>query len=115
MKIGIIGTGWVTGLHLDALKLIEGAEVVAIAGRNEDRAKELADPWKAKTYVDPLTMLQKESLDAAFILLPPHLHGELERACSEHVKGVLIEKPISQSFETAQAINGYFQQAGTIV
>ena len=75
MKIGIIGTGWVTGLHLDALKLIEGAEVVAIAGRKEDRAKELADPWKAKTYVDPLTMLQKESLDAAFILLPPHLQA----------------------------------------
>ena len=115
VRIGIIGTGWVTELHLAALKTIDGAEVVAIAGRNQERAAELAEPWKAKTYETPLEMLSKESLDVAFILLPPHLHGELERACSEHVKGVLIEKPISQSLESAQEINGYFEKAGTIV
>jgi len=115
IKIGIIGTGWVTELHLKALQTIESAEVVAIAGRSQERAAELGDPWKAKTYEEPLQMLSKESLDAAFILLPPHLHGELERACSEHVKGVLIEKPISQSLKTAQEINGHFQKAGTIV
>ncbi len=115
MRIGIIGTGWVTELHLNALKEISGAEVVAIAGRNEARAKELAEPWKATVYTDPLTMLAKESLDAVFILLPPHLHGDLERACSEYVKGVLVEKPISQSLETAQQIQGYFKKAGTIV
>lgn len=114
-KIGIIGTGWVTELHLGALKTINGAEVVAIAGRNQERAKELAEPWKANTYERPLEMLAKESLDVAFILLPPHLHGELERACSEHVRGVLIEKPISQSLETAQEINSYFHKAGTLV
>ena len=115
VRIGIIGTGWVTELHLNALRTIEGAEVVAIAGRNQTQAAELAEPWKAQTYETPLRMLSSESLDAAFILLPPHLHGELERACSEHVKGVLIEKPISQSLETAQEINSYFQKAGTIV
>ncbi len=48
-------------------------------------------------------------------MLPPHLHGELELACSEHVKGVLVEKPISQSLETAQEIHGYFKKAGTVV
>ena len=115
MKIGVIGTGWVAGLHLDALRQIEDAEVVAIAGRNETRAKELALPIGAKTYSEPLSMLRSESLDAVFILLPPHLHGDLERACSEHVKGVLIEKPISQSLETAHAVNESFKKAGTIV
>ena len=115
MKIGIIGTGWVSDLHLNALKKIEGAEVVAIAGRNETRASELAQYWGATTYAKPLSMLESESLDAVFILLPPHLHGELEQACSEHVKAVLIEKPISQSLETTHEINGYFKKAGTIV
>lgn len=115
MKIGIIGTGWVAGLHLNALKKIEGAEIIAIAGRNEGRAKELAQPFGAKTYSTPLAMLETEGLDAVFILLPPHLHGDLERACAEHVKGVLIEKPISQSLETAQTVNAHFGQAGTIV
>lgn len=115
MKIGIIGTGWVTGLHLDAIKRIDDAQVIAIAGRNEARAKELAQPLGAKIYSEPLSMLRKESLDAVFILLPPHLHGDLERACSEHAKGVLVEKPISQSLETAHAVNDSFKKAGTIV
>lgn len=115
MKIGVIGTGWVAGLHLEALRQIEEAEVVAIAGRNETRAKELAHPMGAKIFSEPLSMLRTESLDAVFILLPPHLHGDLERACSEHVKGVLIEKPISQSLETALTINESFKKAGTLV
>jgi predicted dehydrogenase len=115
MKIGIVGTGWVADLHLASLKKIASADVVAIAGRNEARAHELAAPLGAHVYPDYLSMLKKESLDAVFILLPPHLHGELERACSEHVKGVLVEKPISQSLETAQAVNEHFKKAGTIV
>lgn len=115
MKVGIIGTGWVAGLHLAALKQIDFAEVVAIAGRNEARARELAEPIGANVYSDFLSMLQKESLDAVLILLPPHLHGDLERACSEHVKGVLVEKPITQSMETALQVNDYFKKAGTIV
>lgn len=115
MKIGIIGTGWVTEKHLTALKQIDEAEVVAIAGRNQERAGELASPFGATTYEGYLLMLQRESLDAVFILLPPHLHGDLERACAEHVGAVLIEKPITTSLEQAQEINGYFKQAGTLV
>jgi predicted dehydrogenase len=115
MKIGIIGTGWVAGLHLAALRQIESAQVVAIAGRNRARAHELAEPFGAHVYPDYMSMLNKESLDAVFILLPPHLHGDLERACSEHVKGVLVEKPISQSMETARQVNEHFRKAGTIV
>jgi len=115
LNIGIVGTGWVTTKHLEALKPIEGARVTAIAGRNETRASELAKPFGAASYTRWETMLAKEKLDVVFILLPPHLHGELERACSEHVKGVLIEKPITQSLQTAMDINGYFKKAGTIV
>lgn len=115
MKIGIIGTGWVVEKHLGALNQIQDAEVVAIAGRNQARAGELAQSSGARTYESYLPMLEKESLDAVFILLPPHLHGELERACAEHVGAVLIEKPITTSLEQAQEIHGYFKQAGTLV
>lgn len=115
MKLGIIGTGWVAEKHLSALQQIEDAEVVAIAGRNQDRALELAAPFGAKTYDAYLPMLERESLDAVFLLLPPHLHGEVERACAEHVGAVLIEKPITPSFEQAQEIHRIFQRAGTLV
>lgn len=115
MKVGIIGTGWVTEKHLAALQQIKEAEIVAIAGRNRGRAQELAAPVGAKTYDKYLPMLQRESLDAVFILLPPHLHGDLELACAEHVGAVLVEKPISTSLEQARDINETFKKAGTFV
>ncbi|HKK19062.1 MAG TPA: Gfo/Idh/MocA family oxidoreductase [Opitutales bacterium] len=115
MKLGIIGTGWVTEKHLAALEKIETAEVVAIAGRNQARARELARPFGAKTYENYLPMLERESLDAVFILLPPHLHGDLERACAEHVGAVLIEKPVTTSLEQAREIDDTFKRAGTLV
>jgi len=115
MKIGIIGTGWVAQKHLGALQQIDAAEVVAIAGRNQARAHELAAPFGATIYESYLPMLERESLDAVFILLPPHLHGAVERACAEHVGAVLIEKPIALSLEAAQSINAHFKTAGTLV
>lgn len=115
MRVGIIGTGWVTEKHLAALKKIEAAEVVALAGRNQARAQELAAPFGARSYENYLPMLERESLDVVFILLPPHLHGDLERACAEHVGALLIEKPISTSKEQAEAINACFKKAGTLV
>jgi len=115
MRIGIIGTGWVAAKHLPALRRLEAAEVVAIAGRNQARAAALAGPFSAKVYTDYLPMLQREALDAVFILLPPHLHGAVERACAEHVGAVLIEKPITTSLEEAQAIQAQFKAAGTLV
>lgn len=101
--------------HLSALARLKSAEVVAIAGRNHERASQLASPFRARTYENYLPMLRKESLDAVFILLPPHLHGELERACAEHVGAVLIEKPITTRMEQAKEIHGYFKTAGTLV
>ena len=115
MRIGIIGTGWVAEKHLGALSQIDSAEVVAIAGRNQARARELAAPFGATIYERYLPMLERESLDAVFILLPPHLHGDVERACAEHVGAVLIEKPITLSLEAAQSINAHFKTAGTLV
>ena len=115
MKVGIIGTGWVAEKHLAALKQIEAVEVVAITGRNQARAQELAAPFGATAYENHLPMLERESLDAVFILLPPHLHGDLERACAEHVGAVLIEKPVTTSLDQAEAINETFKQAGTLV
>jgi predicted dehydrogenase len=62
-----------------------------------------------------MEMLKKESLDAVFILLPPHAHGEVEKACAAYVPAVLVEKPIANDLETAIEVQKAFEEAGTIV
>ena len=112
-RIGIVGTGWVTEKHIAAIGRIEGAMVTAIAGRNLGRAEELAAMSAAvkaavgsvseqpKTYPDWAAMLAREDLDAVFILLPPHLHGDLEATCAARVPAVLVEKPVANELGVA--------------
>ena len=112
-RVGVIGSGFAEK-HIEALDLIEEAEVVAICSRNEANARKICSGsyYSFDNYLD---MLKKENLDAAYICLPPHLHGELEKACSEYVKGMIIEKPVTTTLDQGLEILEYFKKAGTIV
>ncbi len=119
--IGIIGTGWVAGKHVDALLKIPHARIAAIAGRNTARAEELAGKVAAaraaaagpRVYADWAEMLAKEVLDAVFVLLPPQLHGEVEAACARCAPAVLVEKPLARDLGTAERALAAFEAAGT--
>lgn len=113
LRIGIIGSGFAEK-HIEAIEQIDDAEVVAISSRNEANARRISTGtyYAFDAYLD---MLKKENLDAAYICLPPHLHGDLEKACSEHVKGLIIEKPVTTTLEQGLEINECFNKAGTIV
>lgn len=116
LRIGFIGSGF-AAKHIEALKEIPEAHVVAISSRNESKARELIQD-QAITYYsfdNYKAMLKKERLDAVYICLPPHLHGELELVCSEHVKGLLIEKPIALNLDLAHQLNEQFKKANNIV
>lgn len=115
MQIGMIGTGWVAGVHLEALKQIPGVHVAAVAGSNEARAAVLAEQAGGRCYGDYRRMLAKEKLDAVFVLTPPHAHGDIEKACAAHVPAVLVEKPVANRLETALEVQRAFREAGTIV
>ena len=84
LQVAVIGTGWVVDHHLKALSSLPDARIAAVAGRNGARTRELASKTGARPYeLEKLgEMLRGESLDAAFICLPPHLHGEIEARCA---------------------------------
>ncbi|MBF0196564.1 MAG: Gfo/Idh/MocA family oxidoreductase [Planctomycetes bacterium] len=116
IRIGFIGSGFIT-MHQKALEEIPEAEVVAICSRNEKKAREMIGENSIQYYPfdQYLNMLEKERLDAVYICLPPFMHGDIEVACSEHVKGLLIEKPVCIDLELGLKLNETFQKAGTIV
>jgi myo-inositol 2-dehydrogenase/D-chiro-inositol 1-dehydrogenase len=117
-NVGIVGTGWVASRHVAALSRMSEVRVAAIAGRNLTKARGLAAMAKgpgasATIYEDWGDMLDRERLDALFILLPPFLHGELETACAARVPAVLVEKPIATDLATAHRALTAFEAAGT--
>ena len=129
IDIGIIGTGWVSGIHIEALRSCGDARVAAVAGRNLARARELAamaderpgaeadarQGEPARAYASYGEMLDAQELDAVYICLPPHLHGEVELACARRVRAVLVEKPVGRDLRTVLQVREAFDRAGTIV
>ena len=115
MNIGFIGTGWVAERHAEALKKIPEARIVAVTSADPDQSRKLAAGVNARVYSGYGEMLGREKLDAVYILLPPHVHGEIERACCEHVPALFIEKPVTNTLETARDIRSMLAKAGTIV
>jgi len=114
MRIGMIGTGWVAPQHLDALALVSGAELVAVAGRDVAKAEALARPRKAVPYGDWQAMLAAERLDAVYVCLPPHVAATVARGCAGKVRGVMVEKPIASDVADAELAARAFAEAGTI-
>lgn len=114
-RIGLIGTGWVSALHIASLGKIAGVKIAAVAGNTVEKAMKIAAPIGAKAYDDYREMLKHENLDAVYILMPPHVHGEMEKACAAAVPAVFIEKPIANNLATAMELEAVFAAQGTIV
>lgn len=117
-RIGIVGTGWVADKHVEALAKVPEARIAAIAGRNAARVGELAAKAalsgpRPNPYSGWAEMLAAEDLDAVLILLPPHLHGDIEVACAGRVPALLIEKPVANALATAERALEAFEAAGT--
>jgi predicted dehydrogenase len=116
VRIGFVGSGF-AAMHMEALAEIPEAKVVAICSRNQSKANGLiaGKDIQYYEYEKIHEMLKKENLDAVYICVPPHLHGDLEVICSEYVKGLLIEKPVVLDLEMGYKLSEIFKKAGNIV
>jgi predicted dehydrogenase len=106
MKIGIIGFGFMGGVHLSAIEQIEGAALAAVSSRtrpaadapsrgNLEHVKSGTLPADVNWYSDWRELIQDPNVDAVDICLPTHLHKEVALSAFERGKHVLCEKPMA--------------------
>ncbi len=101
LQIGFIGTGGIAGTHLDLLGKMAEAQVVACTDVDADRAAEAAARFAgAASYTDFREMLDAHELDAVYVCVPPHAHGEMELALIERGVHFFVEKPLGNDRET---------------
>jgi predicted dehydrogenase len=106
VRIGVIGTSWFAdALHLPALKSHPAADMVAVCGRNGEKAREVAGKYSIPaTYTDYRQMIQREKLDAVVIVTPDDLHYEMAMAALDAGLHVLCEKPLALDVKQARAM-----------
>ena len=92
-------------VHLEALRRVEFVDVVAIAGRELARAKQLGSGFGVETTVDDYRkLLEDTTIDAVHICTPNVTHYAMAKDALLAGKHVLCEKPLSVSVEEAQEL-----------
>ncbi|GGO06318.1 Gfo/Idh/MocA family protein [Saccharibacillus kuerlensis] len=106
LKWGIMGTaGIAEGAFIPAVKNSERGAVWAVASRNTDKAREMAERTGAARYYGSYEELLEDSeIDAVYIPLPNHLHKEWTIRAARAGKHVLCEKPAALDAEETAAM-----------
>ena len=114
LRIGILGAARIAprGIITPANETL-GAEVVAIASRDLDRARDFAAqhsiPMAFGSYAE---LMLRDDVDLVYCALPPSAHLEWCVAALESGKHVLVEKPFANNAQDAAAIVAAARAAG---
>jgi len=104
VKVGIIGCGGIASAHISRLAQIEDVELVSFCDIVKENAEKMASPYGGNVYTDFKEMIEKESIDACFICVPPFAHKGQEELCIEKGIPFFVEKPVELNLEKAKEI-----------
>ncbi|MEP3046133.1 MAG: Gfo/Idh/MocA family oxidoreductase [Roseibium sp.] len=106
MKKGaLIGCGFFAQNHMHGWAGVEGAEIVALCDRDENRLKETADRFGIeRTYTDAAELLKNEPLDFVDIATTVQTHRSLVELAASHRVNIICQKPFADTMDDAKAM-----------
>ena len=102
IKIGIIGAGYIAGVHAAVLARDERVQLAAVYDAVPAAAEKLAGTHNATAVATPLELLERS--DAVYITTPNTQHVSLAIAAVETGKHVFCEKPLATNIDDAQRV-----------
>ena len=118
LRIGIIGTGGISGSHIGAYLNQPDVELVAgcdlIPGKAEAKFAEY-EVKDAKFFTDYKEMIDTVEMDAVSVCTYNRTHAECTIYALEHGLNVLLEKPMTVTLDEAIAIRKAEKASGKLV
>lgn len=102
MKVGIVGAGLQGRRRAQALKAVDGSELVIIADVHQDAAAALAADAGCLATSQWEDVVTRDDMEAVIVCTPPHLHAPISIAAMRAGKHVLCEKPLARSVDEAE-------------
>src|SRR6266478_5129817 len=95
IRIGLVGSQFISSIHFEALRSVPGAEVIAVTSATEAHAKAFAERHGIKQhFTDFRKMYEMPELEMVILGLPNDLHCEATVAAAAAGKHVVCEKPL---------------------
>jgi predicted dehydrogenase len=112
-RVGVIGTGFGSNVHIPAFKASDDFEVVAVVSRRRDNAERVARQAGIGWFSDDYrAMLAEVDLDVVSIAVPGALHHEIVLAAAAAGRHILCEKPFATSVAQGREMLAAVKQAG---
>jgi predicted dehydrogenase len=102
VKYAIIGYGKVAQLHARALQEAKGCMLVAVYGRDFEKAKLFAEKWGIQVFPSITQMIETAKIDAVIITTPHPLHKIHTLMALQAGAHVLVEKPMALTVSDCQ-------------
>src|SRR5689334_18024956 len=75
VRVGLIGSGFISDLHAAAFKMLPDAELVAVASPTAGKAARFAHERSIPhAFEDYRHLLDRQDIDVVTVALPNHLH-----------------------------------------
>jgi predicted dehydrogenase len=101
-KIALLGCGRIAGKHIEAIKTLKNAEIVAVCDIKEEKAKQIGIKLNIPYYTNYDEMLKKEQIDIVNILTPSGYHAKHTiDIVKKYQKNIICEKPLALKLEDA--------------
>ena len=104
MRVGLVGAGFMGGVHLNAYAGIPEVEVVGVADARVEAAVAGAKMVGAQPYASYEELVSAHDVEVVDVCLPTALHRDLALRAAGEGRHVILEKPIARTMEDAQKI-----------
>src|SRR5215217_8445818 len=112
MRVGLVGAGFMGGVHLSAYASIPEVEVVGVADARIEAAVAGAEIVGARPYASYEELVSAEDVEVVDVCLPTAFHRDLAVRAAGEGRHVILEKPIARTMEDAQQILDAFSGDG---
>lgn len=103
LRIGVIGAGAMGQHHLRIYNEMKDVELVGICDTDRNRAEFMAKSYETTPYFNHNELLNQE-LDAVSVVVPTTLHTRVALDVINSGTHLLVEKPIADTLENADAM-----------
>src|SRR5664280_1931056 len=103
LRWGIIGTGGIAHTFARDLRLVDGAQIVAVGSRSQASADAFGDEFAVpRRYTSYEELVSDSHVDVAYVATPHPFHHANARLALEHDKPALVEKAFTMNAAEAR-------------
>lgn len=112
-RTGVIGSGFIGGLHVETVRRLGIGEVVALTETADAKGK--AESMYIPNYFDDYKkMIDTMDLDMVHICTPNHTHHEMSIYAMKKGVNVICEKPMCRTIEEAEDMVKIAKETGVV-